>query len=524
LRAEGKAGKQPAMVRIMRMLILAAALGGLFALGVPSRLLADPGDIAAAARSVVRVVLISEDGGHLELIGHGSGVAIGPDRILTNAHVVAAAREDETMRIGVVPSEGQNGWFARVVAFSPGNDLALLQLIEPGTLPAATLYTGPVADGADVYAVGYPGNVDLAQGYNIGDIVSPSAPVKTRGSISAGRSSKQFDTLLHTAPVGAGNSGGPLLDACGRVIGINTFGTVSQGSDSEFFFAASTREIARFLLAARVKPRTTGTVCRSLADLDRAEADRLAGEKAHTDEAARAAAALEETTRREVQLEVISQRENGMALAGLALLLALGSGGTAFLLLQKADRRGVWIAGGATVLLLGGAAAAWLSRPALTEIDSRVRDMMQGNGKASARPGRELAGNLVCVLDLDRSRVTVSDTADVDLDWRENGCVGGRSQFALGPEGWFRVVVPRAEDTVTVARFDPTTATYRTDNYFLGADEMNALRAQYRKLQAPACGADEAILRRFGEEQRSLAGALPAPANERLVFVCGQAK
>lgn len=509
----------------MRMLVLVATLGGLVALGAPSRLQAEPADIAAAARSVVRVVLISQDGGQLSLIGHGSGVAIGPNRILTNAHVVAGAREDETMRIGVVPPEGKSGWFARVTAFSPGNDLALLQLIEPGTLPAATLYTGPIPDGADVYAVGYPGNVDLAQGYNIGDIVSPSAPVKTRGSISAGRSSKQFDTLLHTAPVGAGNSGGPLLDACGRVIGINTFGTVSQEADSEFYFASSMREIARFLLAARVKPLTTGAPCRSLADFARDEAARTAGEKERAFEAARLAGVAADKARSEAQLQVISERENGMGLAGLALLLALATGGAGLFLLQKDRRRDAIIAGALTLALLGGAVIAWVKRPSLEEIGTRADATLAqaSKGARPAQPATPLTGNLVCVLDLQRSRVTVSATTDIATTWREDGCADGRSQFANGADGWFRVFVPDGEETVTVATFDPARGVYTAERYLLDHDAMAKLRAEREKLAPPQCGAGPDAARRMTSGQLALKALLPDTPNERLVYDCSKA-
>jgi len=110
--------------------LLAAAFAAL--LSVP--LHADPADIAAASRSVVRVVLVADDGSS-ELIGHGSGIAVGPDLIVTNAHVVEPAQDFDAVRIGVVPPQGKTGWFARVIAFSPRNDLALLKLTEPGTLP-----------------------------------------------------------------------------------------------------------------------------------------------------------------------------------------------------------------------------------------------------------------------------------------------------------------------------------------------------------------------------------------------------
>ena len=70
-----------------RLLALLASLLLGFALS-PQPVGADPTDIAAAARSVVRVVLISRRGGGVELIGHGSGFAIAPELVVTTAHVI----------------------------------------------------------------------------------------------------------------------------------------------------------------------------------------------------------------------------------------------------------------------------------------------------------------------------------------------------------------------------------------------------------------------------------------------------
>ncbi len=515
------------MIRIVRSFALIAMLAGLLVSGTSSRLAAEPADIAATARSVVRIVLISRDGnGEHSLIGHGSGVAIGPNRILTNAHVIAPVQEDDSLRIGIVPSEGKGGWFAKVIAVSPGNDLALLQLTEAGSLPVATLYAGPVADGADVYAVGYPGNVDLAQGFNLGDMVNPSTPVKTRGNISAGRSSKAFDTLLHTAPIGAGNSGGPLLDNCGRVIGINSFGTISQDADSEFYFAASMREVSRFLLSAKVKPQTTGAPCRTLADFSRDEAARAAGEKDRAFEEQRVSTIAIDKAQSEAQRAVIGERENGMAIAGLALLLALATGGAGVFLLTKDRRRDAIIAAVLTTALLGGAITAWVTRPSLAEIDTRADDALDKARKPDKTkpPTGPLAGNLVCLLDLPRSRVTVSDTADMPLSWRQDGCADGRDQYASGADGWFRVSVPGNDETVTVASFDPASGIYKAERYLLGFDTMAQVRTEQARQAAPQCGITADAARMMSSSQLALKALLPDAPNERLVYNCSKAR
>jgi serine protease Do len=65
---------------------------------------ADAGDIAAASRSVVRVVVFSEaDPGYP--IGHGSGVVVAPDLILTNAHVVDEDEYETRITLAIVPGE-----------------------------------------------------------------------------------------------------------------------------------------------------------------------------------------------------------------------------------------------------------------------------------------------------------------------------------------------------------------------------------------------------------------------------------
>lgn len=509
----------------MRQFLVSLLL--LLAAFTASPALADPADIAATARSVVRVVLIGkDDDGEPSLIGHGSGIAVGPNLILTNAHVVRMARDDDALRIGVVPSQGKGGWFAHVQAYSPGNDLALLRLTESGSLPAATLFPGAVTDGEDVFAVGYPGGVDLAQGFSVEDMVTPASPVKTRGNVSTGRSSKQFDTILHTAAIGAGNSGGPLLDSCGRVIGVNSFGTISDGSDSEFFFAVSMREITRFLLMAKVKPLIAGTPCRSLAQLDQAEAARLAGERALSDEQARKDAAAMEKAERQAQMAVISERENGMAVAGVAALLAVIAGMTALMLSQRrrSKRRDIVLTGVAAGLLLIGAGTAWMMRPSLGEIDKRAEELVaKARPSDAAATASNAAGKLLCVLDPGRSRVTVSDTTDVPLDWQPDGCVNQRSQYGRSSNVWSRILVPESEDTVIVASFDPDKSEYRTDRYPLGIDEMEKLRAARAKIDAPSCGAGAAAASRFGADQDQLRGLLPATPNERLVYRCGAA-
>jgi serine protease Do len=93
-------------------------------------------DIDAAARSVVRVVVVPQGEGGGD-VGMGSGVAITPTRIVTNAHVVEAAVENDAF-VGIVPSEGRRRYIGKVIRYAPELDLAIVEItdgrIEPATL------------------------------------------------------------------------------------------------------------------------------------------------------------------------------------------------------------------------------------------------------------------------------------------------------------------------------------------------------------------------------------------------------
>ncbi|OYX95854.1 MAG: peptidase S1 [Novosphingobium sp. 17-62-19] len=508
------------------IIVLFAAL---FALLAGTTLHADPADISAASRSVVRVVIVESDGDRARLITHGTGFAVTPNLIVTNAHVVEELRGDDSLIAGVVPAEGRNGYPARLVAYSPGNDLALLKIEGGGSITPITLFPGVPGDGGEVYAVGYPGNVDLAQGLSMADLVTPQAAVKTRGYLSGGRSSRSFDTLLHTAPLGSGNSGGPLLDSCGRVIGVNSFGTISDnGTDSAFYFAISMRELSTFLRRANVEVHSSGLPCRSIADLNRAEAERAVGEGAKLAAANAAKAEAREKAmdkaQRDAERAVFSERDNGMALAALLLVGALGAGGWG--MVQASKRRGRFQRKhlfGAGALLVS-AVAVWFLRPSLESIDSRAKEMLsepEPSASASAiATAKSGAGKMICVLDPQRSRVTVSDITDVPIEWTEGGCMNGKTQYGVAPDGWSRILVPNQEEAVSVNSYDPQTRTYTVERFLVDLDTMTKARTERAKLNAPACGAGEDAALQFGRSQQGIKALLPPEPNERMRYNC----
>ena len=196
-----------------------------------------PLDVYAAASGVgPAVVSISAFSSRDDVLGQssGSGVIITADgEIVTNAHVVAGAA---TISVRI-PGETEPRP-AVVVASDPSRDLALLRIDADGLLPATFADPDDIRVGDGVVAVGYALGLD-------GD------PTVTAGIVSALDRTSADDTLalrglIQTdAPISSGNSGGPLVNALGEVVGIVTFVATSprEGTATNLGFAISNAEL-----------------------------------------------------------------------------------------------------------------------------------------------------------------------------------------------------------------------------------------------------------------------------------------
>ncbi len=140
----------------------------------------------------------------------GTGVILTEDGyVVTNAHVIAGGSEAwVALDTGVVLD-------AELVGFDSGEDLALLRIVDASGLPTAQLGdSDECVVGDTVYAIGNPLGVELR-----GTLTSGLISAIDRRVTLAGRAMTMLQT---TAALNNGNSGGPLINDHGQVIGINT--------------------------------------------------------------------------------------------------------------------------------------------------------------------------------------------------------------------------------------------------------------------------------------------------------------
>ena len=154
--------------------------------------------------SVLKVTGVAEDC-HRRV--EGSAFVYADDRVMTNAHVVAGVREP------LVEVEGRQ-MPARVVLFDPGRDVAVLA-VDGLDLPAVPVAPEPAQPGDDAVVLGYP----------LDGAFRPDPARIIRSQDARGEDIYQQDTVVREiyamkGLVRPGNSGGPLVDPQGRVLGL----------------------------------------------------------------------------------------------------------------------------------------------------------------------------------------------------------------------------------------------------------------------------------------------------------------
>ena len=135
--------------------------------------------------------------------GAGAGVLVGEGLVLTNQHVVARRRSVQ------VTLHDDSSYKARILSRDPKVDLALLQITGSGH-PSAVFSDQEPRPGEMVFAFGHPWGQRAAL---TGGVLSAITAARTKRG--------EFPVLRTDARLAPGNSGGPLLNAAGEVIGLN---------------------------------------------------------------------------------------------------------------------------------------------------------------------------------------------------------------------------------------------------------------------------------------------------------------
>jgi S1-C subfamily serine protease len=206
----------------------------------PDPSLAGSATVAQTRGSVVKVL---GDAPSCDRGIEGSGFAYAPQHVLTNAHVVAGT---DTVRLQV----GSRSLVAHVVVFDPRRDVAVLYV--PGlTAPSLTFAPAPAVTNASAIVLGYPED---------GPFDARSARVRSRNTIIGqdiyGDQTVRREVYAVRSLVRSGNSGGPLIDTSGRVLGI-VFATARDSSDTGFVL--TNNEVGADAAEGRSATATVGT-------------------------------------------------------------------------------------------------------------------------------------------------------------------------------------------------------------------------------------------------------------------------
>jgi S1-C subfamily serine protease len=195
------------------------------AVAAPDAALANSPVVASTEPSVLKIRAIAPS---CQKVLEGTGFVLSPDRVMTNAHVVAGANS-------VTVEAGGNPFEATVVSYDPTVDIAILSVpnLPPGPL---TFANAPAKSGTEAIVMGYPGGGGfVATPARIRELIELSGPDIYRTA------TVNREVYTVRASVEQGNSGGPLIDLDGNVLGV-VFGAAVDDNDTGFVLTA--KEVA----------------------------------------------------------------------------------------------------------------------------------------------------------------------------------------------------------------------------------------------------------------------------------------
>lgn len=194
----------------------------------PDAALADAAVVAFARPSVVKIRGVAPG---CQKVLEGTGFVIAPNRVMSNAHVVAGSDS-------VTVDAGGQSYDASVVSYDPNADISILDVPNLPTAPLA-FAEAAAPTGTDALVLGYPrGGEFVATPARIREIIELNGPDIYRSTTVK----REVYTIRGT--VRQGNSGGPLIDRNGRVLGV-VFGAAVDDADTGFVLTG--KEVSRQL-------------------------------------------------------------------------------------------------------------------------------------------------------------------------------------------------------------------------------------------------------------------------------------
>jgi S1-C subfamily serine protease len=182
----------------------------------------------AAARVLPGTVNITTRLGYEQAVAAGTGMVISSTgQVLTNNHVIDGATSIQAMVVGTGKT-----YTAKVIGTAPSEDVAVIQLEG-----ASGLKTVPIGDssavkvGDPIVAMGNAGGKGGTPTQASGNVVALHQQI-TAGDESGSKSEQLEDLIQVDAAIQPGDSGGPLINVAGQVIGMNTAASVSRWTGS----------------------------------------------------------------------------------------------------------------------------------------------------------------------------------------------------------------------------------------------------------------------------------------------------
>jgi hypothetical protein len=203
-------------------------------------------DLESIKPSIVRLIVLGE--GESGATGTGFVVATknGESLVATNCHVVAERARDDSLIVARKNGDAVEAYKGVVLWQDSLKDLAVVR-VENLNAPALIMHRGGPKQGDEVFALGFPGVADddasiaafaeahsnshsnrindpTGQASRFVEATLSKASVRriVKGTWEPGDPVPEFQIIEHDVNITAGNSGGPLLNHCGHVVGVNT--------------------------------------------------------------------------------------------------------------------------------------------------------------------------------------------------------------------------------------------------------------------------------------------------------------